>query len=118
MLIHVAFINFSNKLKDLKLITKCIATHVVGSSRNMTTGLLMSSKAIDSRFFCPPDSLLACVFAASVRPKVPRISAIYLFVKKLNNILFRFKTYVITKHQSVFLYVLSKVHFKKIDWVD
>lgn len=27
----------------------------VGSSKNMIGGLLTSSKAIDNRFFCPPD---------------------------------------------------------------
>ena len=29
---------------------------VVGSSRNNTEGLVKSSKAISSRFFCPPDN--------------------------------------------------------------
>lgn len=60
------------------------STHVVGSSRNMTRGLLMSSRAMESRFFCPPESRSARVFAVSVSPSVPKISAIYLFIKQLN----------------------------------
>lgn len=39
-----------------------IVTNVVGSSRNITVGLFISSSAIDNRFFCPPDNRFACVF--------------------------------------------------------
>lgn len=37
------------------------ATHVVGSSKNIMGGFVMSSKAIDNRFLWPPDSMPAVV---------------------------------------------------------
>ena len=45
----------------------------VGSSKNITGGLLINSSAIARRFFCPPDKLAAIVFRASSRPKRIRI---------------------------------------------
>lgn len=61
----------------------------VGSSKNMIGGLLTSSKAIERRFFWPPDKFLVKVRRCSCRPKVSRISFIY---KKENQILFTWKT--------------------------
>lgn len=40
---------------------RCMRTHVVGSSRNNIDGLVMSSKAMDSLFFWPPESRLVTV---------------------------------------------------------
>lgn len=48
---------------------------LVGSSKNIIGGLLTSSKAIDNRFFCPPERSLVYVSRWSMRPKVSKISA-------------------------------------------
>lgn len=50
--------------------------YLVGSSRNMTGGLLTISKAMDSLFFCPPDNLSVLVLIDGSRPIVSRISSI------------------------------------------
>lgn len=49
----------------------------VGSSKNMTGGLLTNSKAIERRFFCPPDKFRVMVRRCSCRPRVSRISLIW-----------------------------------------
>lgn len=49
----------------------------VGSSKNIIGGLLTSSKAIERRFFWPPDKFLVNVRRCSWRPNVSRISFIY-----------------------------------------
>jgi hypothetical protein len=54
----------------------CSWTYVVGSSRKRTRGLVMSSSAMDRRFFCPPESLPARVFPCSDNRSVDRISLI------------------------------------------
>ena len=51
-------------------------THVVGSSRNMTGGLSMSSRAMDSRFLWPPDRLQQRVSRVAESPSVSRMSSI------------------------------------------
>lgn len=54
-----------------------VDTYVVGSSRNITVGLLISSSAIESRFFWPPDNRFVIVFWCSYRPSNVKISSIY-----------------------------------------
>ena len=49
-------------------------THLVGSSKNITGGLLTSSWAIESRLRWPPERLLLRVCFASSSPRVWRIS--------------------------------------------
>uniref|UniRef100_A0A182LTP1 Uncharacterized protein n=1 Tax=Anopheles culicifacies TaxID=139723 RepID=A0A182LTP1_9DIPT len=48
---------------------------LVGSSKNITGGLLTSSSAIDRRFRWPPERLSVSVLAASSRPSVSIISS-------------------------------------------
>lgn len=52
-------------------------THVVGSSKNITVGLFISSIAIESRFFWPPDRRLVIVWSWSYKPSINKISSIY-----------------------------------------
>jgi len=52
-------------------------THVVGSSRKITGGLLTSSKAIDKRFLCPPDRHSVLVLRHDISPRVQSISSIW-----------------------------------------
>lgn len=55
--------------EDFSLVNKkggIVYTYVVGSSRNTTGGLLSSSRATDSLFLSPPDSLSDAVFLAFV----------------------------------------------------
>lgn len=49
--------NWSLAIRKILLfvVKKKSETYVVGSSRNITVGLLINSNAIDKRFFCPPD---------------------------------------------------------------
>lgn len=44
-------------IKQFFYIKNFIDTYVVGSSRNITDGLFISSSAIDNLFFSPPDKL-------------------------------------------------------------
>jgi hypothetical protein len=46
---------------------KLVVTYVVGSSKNKTNGLSINSRAIDKRFFCPPDSFEHLVFFENVK---------------------------------------------------
>lgn len=48
----------------------------MGSSRNITKGLLTNSKAIDRRFFWPPDRRAPLVLRVSFKPKIVIISSI------------------------------------------
>lgn len=50
-------------------------SHLVGSSKNMTGGLLTSSRAMASLLHWPPDRQLVRVWAHSWRPKAVRISS-------------------------------------------
>jgi len=52
-------------------------THVVGSSRKIIGGLLTSSKAIDRRFFCPPDRHSVLVLRHEISPRVRSTSSIW-----------------------------------------
>lgn len=52
-----------------------MTSHLVGSSKNMTGGLLTSSRAMASRLHWPPDRQLVRVWAHSWRPKAVRISS-------------------------------------------
>ena len=49
-------------------------SYLVGSSKNMTGGLLISSSAMASLFFSPPESLAVLVFKAWDSPIVSKIS--------------------------------------------
>jgi len=49
--------------------------HLVGSSKNMTGGLLTSSKAIERRFRCPPERFEVRVSQHSTIPSVSMISS-------------------------------------------
>lgn len=51
-----------------------LPVHLVGSSKNMTGGLLTSSRAMARRLHWPPDSELVRVWAQSRSPKAVRIS--------------------------------------------
>lgn len=48
----------------------------VGSSKNIIGGLLTSSRAMESRFFCPPDKLRVSVLRCSLKLSVSRMSSI------------------------------------------
>lgn len=48
--------------------------YLVGSSKNMTGGLLTSSRAMASRFLCPPESRAVLVWEQDIRPRAVRIS--------------------------------------------
>jgi len=50
--------------------------YLVGSSKNITGGLLTNSRAMASLFLSPPDNLDVIVFLAWLRPIVSRISSI------------------------------------------
>lgn len=56
--------------------------YVVGSSRNITVGLFINSIAIESLFFCPPDSLIVIVWSCSYKPSSNRISSICMWERK------------------------------------
>jgi len=47
-----------------------VSVYLVGSSKNMTGGLLTSSRAIDRRFLCPPDRLPLLVSLSSSSPRL------------------------------------------------
>lgn len=49
-------------------------SNLVGSSKNIMGGLFTSSRAMDKRFFCPPDKLLVIVLRCSCKPNVSNIS--------------------------------------------
>ena len=89
------------------------STHLVGSSKNITGGLLTSSRAIDSRLRWPPDRFTVRVFFTSIRPSVSRIS---LTCEEL--ILSDFRTYILKKSQHVAnlvrinMYMYMKFMFK------
>lgn len=51
-------------------------TYVVGSSRNITSGLLINSNAIERRFFCPPERRAPLVFLVSFKLNNDNISSI------------------------------------------
>lgn len=51
-------------------------TYLVGSSKNITGGLSNISRAIASRFFCPPDKFPVLVFRLSYSPIASRICLI------------------------------------------
>lgn len=51
-------------------------TYVVGSSKNMTGGLLTNSRDIDSLFLSPPESLSVGVSFTLVNLNISRTSAI------------------------------------------
>ena len=48
--------------------------YLVGSSKNMTGGLLTSSRAMARRFLCPPESRAVLVWEQDSRPSAVRIS--------------------------------------------
>lgn len=48
--------------------------YLVGSSKNMTGGLLTSSRAMARRFLCPPESRAVLVWEQDIRPSAVRIS--------------------------------------------
>lgn len=50
--------------------------YLVGSSKKIKGGLLTSSKAMATRFLCPPDTSLSRVSDVSRRPRFTRISLI------------------------------------------
>jgi hypothetical protein len=52
-------------------------THVVGSSRKITGGLLTSSRAIDRRFLSPPDRRSVLVLRHDISPSVQSTSSIW-----------------------------------------
>lgn len=58
-------------------------THVVGSSKNIIGGLSISSSAIESRFFWPPDNLLHLVFLQCNKFNDSKISSIYSVESKI-----------------------------------
>jgi len=62
---------------DIKKKHNCrVWTYVVGSSKKSTRGLVMSSRAMERRFFWPPDNLPIRVFFCSDSRNVDRISLI------------------------------------------
>ena len=63
--------------KFIKILNVCIwGNYVVGSSKNITVGLLIISRAIDKRFFWPPDSIFVIVSWWSYKPSKINISSI------------------------------------------
>lgn len=52
-------------------------THLVGSSKNITGGLLTNSRAMESLFFWPPLRFEVMVWRCSDKPRVSRISWIW-----------------------------------------
>lgn len=60
-------------------------THVVGSSKNIIGGLSTNSRAMDSRFFCPPESRSQRVFLWTAKPSVSKISSIWNNSEPLQN---------------------------------
>lgn len=65
---------FKNRIEVALFYDQDLSTYLVGSSRNIIGGLLISSRAIDNRFFWPPDknSVLVCLHSDS--PKTFSIS--------------------------------------------
>lgn len=55
--------------------TRWIISYLVGSSKNMTGGLLTSSRAMASLLHWPPERQLVRVWAHSWRPRAVRISS-------------------------------------------
>jgi hypothetical protein len=60
--------------KNSEFIRLMTLSYLVGSSKNMIGGLFTNSRAMDNRFFWPPERLLVMVLRCSCRPKVSRIS--------------------------------------------
>lgn len=56
------------------LVGKGEENYLVGSSKNMTGGLLTSSRAMARRFLCPPESRAVLVWEHDIRPSAVRIS--------------------------------------------
>ena len=78
---HCELDKSSKPLKSIKkcinkIIKKKISSYVVGSSRNITGGLLTSSSAIDKRFLSPPDNLWLIVSADLFKRSKSSISSI------------------------------------------
>lgn len=69
---NIIFPSISNH--DLWLDSKI---YLVGSSKNITGGLLTSSRAMASLFRCPPERLLLFVFSTSDKPMELRIWSTY-----------------------------------------
>ncbi len=59
-LTHLTYKHVNNKYITLNLERK----YLVGSSKNITGGLLIISRAIESLLLSPPDNLLVMVFLA------------------------------------------------------
>jgi hypothetical protein len=55
--------------------------YLVGSSKNMTGGLLTSSKAIERRFRCPPERFVVRVSPHSAIPSVSIISSTWNYMQ-------------------------------------
>jgi len=52
-------------IKNSYIIKLVILSYLVGSSKNMMGGLFTNSRAMDSRFFWPPERLLVIVLRCS-----------------------------------------------------
>lgn len=72
-----SFVYTATSISSRILFASRECAYVVGSSRNMTVGLLTNSNAMDSRFLWPPLNLSARVFMCSYSPRVVRISSIW-----------------------------------------
>jgi len=56
----------------------CVTVYLVGSSKNMIGGLLMSSSAMDRRLRWPPDREMVRVSPHSISPSMPSISSTWI----------------------------------------
>lgn len=66
-------------MRDIMQTQLNVFTNVVGSSRKIIGGLFTNSRATDSLFFSPPESLSVTVFLAALSLRVSRIFSICKF---------------------------------------
>lgn len=83
---------------------------VVGSSKNITGGLLTNSKAMDNRFISPPDSSWHIVWFDLVSRRRSKISSIW-WTRKVSGVkLFRQQLYS-PHHLPLHSFAMSSNHF-------
>ena len=77
MAAHMAAVLTNIVIDNLPQSCCTYCAYLVGSSKKKTGGLLISSRAIDSRFFSPPDSISVLVVLLSNRPRLLSTSSTY-----------------------------------------
>lgn len=73
-LLKIIIITYEGTKEHVLWVSVSQGVHLVGSSKNMTGGLLTSSKAIAKRFLWPPERLDVRVLAHSNKPSAVKIS--------------------------------------------